>query len=96
MKTPIEWRRELYRAGSGITEAEIDAIQADVLGDLRDKFACAALTGLLACANDEVRAAYINGYLGAVGLADFSYTCADAMMARRAHTTGAPAPAPEP
>ncbi len=98
MKTPIEWYRELYQHGSGALDgtADIVAIQADALGDLRDRFACAALTGLLASADAETRAAYLNGYLGAVALTNFAYTCADAMMVRRAQQTGAPAPAPAP
>ncbi len=90
MKTPIEWYRELYQHGAGATEAEIAAIQADALDGLRDKFACAALMGLLehgAVASEQQREQ----------LAALAYTLADAMMvARRATptTTGAPAPTP--
>ncbi len=87
MKTPIEWYRELYQHGASATEAEIAAIQADALDGLRDKFACAALTGLLAqgaAASPQQREQ----------LAALAYTLADALLARRATptTTGAPAP----
>ncbi len=76
MKTPIEWYRELYQKGAGATEADIAAIQADALDGLRDRFACAALTGLLehgAVASEQQREQ----------LAALAYTLADAMMARR-------------
>ncbi len=96
MKTPIEWYRELYQKGAGALAGtvEIAAIQADALDGLRDRFACAALTGLLACASSEARANYVNGYVGGQALAECAYTIADAMLARRATptTTGAPAP----
>ncbi len=99
MKTPIEWYRELYQRSGGATEADIAAIQADALGDLRDRFACAALTGLLikvdalSLAHD---AEYASGKWKLNVYTDLAYTLADAMMARRAQQTGALAPAPKP
>ena len=45
---------------------------------LRDQFAAAALTGLLAGDEDAI------AVLSLEAIADFSYTCADAMLARRA------------
>ncbi len=100
MKTPIEWYRELYQHGSGTTEADIAAIQADALDGLRDRFACAALTGLLAGVpanlNWSAERAQAMGLSLPEYYADAAFTYADAMMIRRAQTTGAPAPAKEP
>ncbi len=87
MKTALEWYRELYQRSGGATEADIAAIQADALEDLRDRFACAALTGLLS--GDTLHEPLCGP------LAESAYNLADAMMTRRAQQTGAPALAPE-
>ncbi len=81
MKTPIEWYRELYQKGADLDTEQIAAIQADALEDLRDRFACAALTGLLA---GDILHKPLCG-----PLAESAYNLADAMMVRRAQQTTA-------
>ncbi len=67
---------------------------------LRDKFACAALTGLLAGVpanlNWSAERAKAMGLSLPAYYADAAFTYADAMMVRRAQQTGAPALASEP
>ena len=64
--------------------------EADCYGaQLRDEFAKAALTGLLADPSVPVHdTAHV------IWVADRVYTLADAMLARRSQPTGAPAPQP--
>ena len=59
-----------------MTDAEIRASwERDAL---RDQFAAAALTGLLAGDEDAI------AVLSPAAIADFAYTCADAFLLRRA------------
>lgn len=66
---------------------------------LRDQFAAAALTGLLATTHDADSRFFLEAEASRTGVtcaetvADLAYTCADAMLARRAQP---PADAPAP
>jgi hypothetical protein len=107
MKTAEQWLADaswctrISPNTGNFTAYGIEAIQADAAcAALRDQFAAAALTGLLACVSEAQAQAVMDKQASkarmnaAAYLTDLAYDYADAMMARRAQPTAdAPAPA---